>query len=832
MISQPPIEDPSRAEILAAALRATRRIAPLWPLQGFVAVNPFLGLADHRFAEAARAMAASAGARLTMPRAFYAKAIRGGRITALDLADALAEAEDGGDLPADGEALRAAALAPDPDVAPRPLPTVADVAGAATGRDWAGFVTDRLSAWAAAFFDAGQAAWRSPWRDLGPYAAWRAEALVDRTPETMGLAGFRRAVGGLPGDASDALEVATRRIGMPAAALEAYGHRLLMTIGGWSGHARQRVWESELHGRPDASLLELLAIRLAWEAALLDCLADAPAVEMAWHAALGAYATSPASHPALAVDCLLQLAYERAWQRELAARFRARPEAAPAERPAVQAVFCIDVRSEVFRRALERAAPEVETIGFAGFFGLAIDYVPFGEMAGRAQCPVLLRPGVTIRETVRDAGPAEALGLLACHRLRRRAAGAWSAFRQAAVSSFAFVEAMGLTFLGRLARDGLGPALPASVAAGGGDPVLAGRLEPSLEPGSLAGRATGIDIEGRVRMAAAVLEAMGLRDGLARLVLLAGHGSTTTNNPYGSGLDCGACGGHAGEANARVAARLLNDPSVRAGLALRGIAVPADTVFVGGLHDTTTDALRILDPRDVPASHAADLARLVAWLAAAGELARGERAPALRLSTDRPIDAQMRARSRDWSEVRPEWGLAGCAAFVAAPRHRTRDIDLGGRAFLHSYDWRRDEGFRTLELVMTAPMVVASWISLQYYGSTVDNRVFGAGNKVLHNVVGRLGVIEGNGGDLRAGLPWQAVHDGERLVHEPLRLTVVIEAPITAINEVIARHGTVRQLADHGWLHLLALDDDGLIGQRYVGGLEWAPMRAAMAEAA
>jgi uncharacterized protein YbcC (UPF0753/DUF2309 family) len=416
--------------------------------------------------------------------------------------------------------------------------------------------------------------------------------------------------------------------------------------------------------------------------------------------------------------------------------------------------------------------------------------------------------------------------------LRRRAAGAWSAFRQAAVSSFAFVEAMGLTFLGRLARDGLGPALPASVAAGGGDPVLAGRLEPSLEPGSLAGRATGIDIEGRVRMAAAVLEAMGLRDGLARLVLLAGHGSTTTNNPYGSGLDCGACGGHAGEANARVAARLLNDPSVRAGLALRGIAVPADTVFVGGLHDTTTDALRILDPRDVPASHAADLARLVAWLAAAGELARGERAPALRLSTDRPIDAQMRARSRDWSEVRPEWGLAGCAAFVAAPRHRTRDIDLGGRAFLHSYDWRRDEGFRTLELVMTAPMVVASWISLQYYGSTVDNRVFGAGNKVLHNVVGRLGVIEGNGGDLRAGLPWQAVHDGERLVHEPLRLTVVIEAPITAINEVIARHGTVRQLADHGWLHLLALDDDGLIGQRYVGGLEWAPMRAAMAEAA
>ena len=45
----------------------------------------------------------------------------------------------------------------------------------------------------------------------------------------------------------------------------------------------------------------------------------------------------------------------------------------------------------------------------------------------------------------------------------------------------------------------------------------------------------------------------------ARLVLLAGHGSSTVNNPYATGLDCGACGGHTGEANARVAAGLEDE---------------------------------------------------------------------------------------------------------------------------------------------------------------------------------------------------------------------------------------------------------------------------------
>jgi uncharacterized protein YbcC (UPF0753/DUF2309 family) len=267
------------------------------------------------------------------------------------------------------------------------------------------------------------------------------------------------------------------------------------------------------------------------------------------------------------------------------------------------------------------------------------------------------------------------------------------------------------------------------------------------------------------------------------------------------------------------------------GLRATGLTLPGDTVFLAGLHDTTTDHVRIFDEDQVPASHRADLARLKSHLEAAGRLARAERAPALDVPPAEPADAAIRRRSRDWSQVRPEWGLAGCAAFVAAPRSRTAGLDLQGRVFLHSYDWRADRDYRVLELVLTAPVVVASWISLQYYGSTVDNAAFGSGNKALHNVVGALGVLEGGGGDLRTGLPWQSVHDGRRLVHEPLRLTVAIEAPLDAMNAVLARHPDVRALADNGWLHLWALDGRG-VSHTYRGGLCWTPARAASAAAA
>jgi hypothetical protein len=172
-----------------------------------------------------------------------------------------------------------------------------------------------------------------------------------------------------------------------------------------------------------------------------------------------------------------------------------------------------------------------------------------------------------------------------------------------------------------------------------------------------------------------------------------------------------------------------------------------------------------------------------------------------------PLLCALRQNADDWAQTRPEWGLANNAAFVIAPRKRTLGVNLQGRCFLHDYDPRRDEDGNLLEQIMTAPMIVTNWINMQYYASTVDNKRYGSGNKTLHNVVGgRIGVFEGNGGDLRIGLPWQSLNDGEHWQHTPLRLTVVIEAPREAIDRVIARHAMVRQLVHNRWLYLMRLD--------------------------
>ena len=271
-------------------------------------------------------------------------------------------------------------------------------------------------------------------------------------------------------------------------------------------------------------------------------------------------------------------------------------------------------------------------------------------------------------------------------------------------------------------------------------------------------------------------------------------------------------------------AALLNDSQVQAGLVPQGIEIPADTLFLGALHDTTTDAVTLYADDHPSARDQSDIRQAKVWLEAAGVISRGERALRLPRAAG---EGSLTRRSRDWAEVRPEWALAGCKAFIAAPRRRTAGKTLEGRAFLHDYDWKADKDFGVLELILTAPVVVASWISLQYYGSTVAPAVFGAGNKLLHNVTGGVGVVEGNGGVMRAGLPWQSVHDGERYVHEPLRLSVCIEAPREAMTEILKWHEGIRALFDNRWLHLFALDDAGRMAWRYTGDLQWTAMSVA-----
>lgn len=529
-----------------------------------------------------------------------------------------------------------------------------------------------------------------------------------------------------------------------------------------------------------------------------------------------------ATQRALAADLVLQRAFEKAYQRQLFERLAGQQVAKPAESKRVQAAFCIDVRSEIFRRALETVTDAAETIGFAGFFGFPIEYVHLGDTHGGAQCPVLLTPQFVIGESVSGEPDAKIAAIAKQRMINQRLAKAWRMFKLGPISCFGFVGPVGLAYVKNLVMDTLGRGRPVPHPAKFGlDTRTYERLSPRLDLHAIGGRMAGMTLEQRLNAAEGGLKGMSLTNNFARIVLLAGHGSTTVNNPHATGLDCGACGGHTGEANARVAVQILNDPKVRAGLKERGIVIPDDTVFVAGLHDTTTDDVTLFDKNQIPVSHTDDIKQLEADLAAAGRLARMERSALLKIGADVDVNNAVRRRSRDWSQVRPEWGLAGCAAFIAAPRERTTGVDLGGRSFLHSYDWRQDDGFGVLELIMTAPMIVASWINLQYYGSTVDNQFFGSGNKTLHNIVGTLGVLEGNTGDLRVGLPWQSVHDGENYIHEPLRLHVMIEAPIDAMTEIITKHEQVRQLLDNGWIYLFALGDTGKVTHGYVGGLNW-----------
>ncbi len=787
-------------DLATAVDHAARAIPPVWPLASSVAVNPFLGQTDEDLATVAARLARVAGTAVTMPRSWYQERIANGEIIDQDLIDALAIAPLE-QRPANLAALKAAVHFPTPDISA--LPTVADLAAEASGIDWPGVIAERFGAWAAGYLDEGQALWAAP-SGRGAYAAWRAVATHDLTPEILGLSGFATHVSEAPEAAADATASVVQGLGLSAEAAQTYFHQMLMTLGGWAQYARYRLWQAELGGGTDATITDFLAIRLTWEAALFDRYENQIAAR--WRSVVAAHAVPVKPTLEHVLDSILQEASERAAQRKLAETIAVPGIATIDSRPVLQAAFCIDVRSEVFRRALESINPAIQTLGFAGFFGLTAAHRRFASDVSELRLPVLLNPGLTSSSGGPDDAEADQSA-----RFKARAKRAWGRFKLAAVSSFAFVEATGPLYISKLVVDALGLR---------GTPVPndpAPRPDPALDLGA------------RTTAAETVLRAMSLTTNFARVVVLAGHGANVVNNPHASGLHCGACGGYSGEVNARLLASLLNDAEVRTGLGPQGIDVPADTLFVAGLHDTTTDAVTLYAEDCVSAAHATDLNDAKTWFAAAGKIARSERALRLPHATG---EGSLVKRSRDWAEVRPEWALASCKAFIAAPRRRTAGKSLEGRAFLHDYDWKDDKGFGVLELILTAPVVVASWISLQYYGSTVAPAVFGGGNKLLHNVVGGIGVVEGNGGVLRAGLPWQSVHDGENFVHEPLRLSVCIEAPREAMTDILKRHPGVRALFDNRWLHLFALDETGRMAWRYTGDLEWASIIEKEASAA
>ena len=796
---------------------ACARVAPTWPLDRFIAVNPFWGRVDKPFTQVSAEILASSGSRLLMPRAWYRREVLEARLRDAHLATAI---EQSGSRTTLGH-LRAILEADEP-VVPR-RSRVVDVVDAS--RDlvhevsFRDFVTNSVSQFCAAYFDEGQAA-LGPDRHGGLYASFRRQALSDQGPELlMGLRGYREAARGLPSTARATIERALVELDVRAGDIEGYLGCLLLDQNGWASVCAYRRWTARLDGGDDDSIVDLLAIRLAWEWLLHQ--AGGSAVARRWQMAMASWQEiDKAALASQADDWLLQRAVELAWEERLLRSLPSGLASARPASPAVHAVFCIDVRSEVFRRALEATTPSVQTLGFAGFFGLPVEYLPVGASEARPQLPGLLAPLFRVTEPGLDAGVAE-------RRARRLDIDrSFRAFKGGAVSTYTFVEAMGLTYATALLSESLGRGHRSNPSSAGLRAEEAARSRPRLTH-TAAGEP--LALEARRDLAARMLRAMSMTRDFGRLVLLAGHGSESRNNPHAAGLDCGACCGQTGEVNARAAAALLNDPEVRRGLDSRGICVPRATHFLAGLHNTTTDDVVLFDLDELPASHAGDVETLRSWLQDAGARARRERAGRLGLDAmaDSDVDRAIRKRARDWAELRPEWGLANNACFIAAPREQCRHLNLEGRSFLHEYRFEEDADFSILELIMTAPMVVAHWINAQYYASTVDNLRYGSGNKVLHNVVGgHLGVFEGNGGDLRIGLPLQSLHDGKQWMHTPLRLSVFLAAPRDAITAVLQKHDKVRALVDNGWLFLFQLDASEGAAYAHVNG-RWVRRSAA-----
>ncbi|STX81193.1 putative transmembrane protein [Legionella busanensis] len=475
-------------------------------------------------------------------------------------------------------------------------------------------------------------------------------------------------------------------------------------------------------------------------------------------------------------------------------------------RPAAQLVFCIDVRSEPFRRHLEPLGA-YETLGFAGFFGIPARIHDVNSNTYKESCPVLLKPRYDIEEKpLASALPCvkkAKQGKARFHLLKKTYYGLKYNFS----TPFALVETLGawcgLTMLTKT----LAPRLTDKACTS-----ISNRFMPSLPTKpiiqmSSANSVYGIAPAEQAFYGEAVLKMMGLTQNFAKLIVFCGHRSSTQNNPYASALDCGACGGNHGGSNAKILAAILNNPPVRETLAKRGIIIPDDTFFYAAEHDTTTDEVTLFEADLGLHAHQTLLDELRDDLNLARHLNAQARCQTLGVTkTSHSIQTTL-TRSSDWAEVRPEWGLARNAAFIVGPRQLTKPINLDGRCFLHSYDWTQDKEGSALETILTAPMVVAEWINTQYLFSTLDNVLYGSGSKITQNVTGLLGMMQGNGSDLMHGLPLQSVKStDEEAYHEPQRLLTVVYAPRTRVSAIIARQDSLKTLFFNGWVNLVVIE--------------------------
>lgn len=499
------------------------------------------------------------------------------------------------------------------------------------------------------------------------------------------------------------------------------------------------------------------------------------------------------------------------------------PEALPkpTQTPEAQLVFCMDDREEAIRRHLEEIAPQIETLGVAGVFGLPNNW----RALGASNTLKLAQPVVTaVHEFQEVPDPAEPITAVQAFRQRQQRLRGVSLFKShtlrqgllgsaaalPAFGTFALAELLGRSFApgqyqqlsNRLGERVLRP-VKARVQYTASETDLATRVAPSAEHNQL-----GLTLEEKVGKIATFLKMAGFTNGFARLVCLMAHRARHLNNPHLLAYGCGACSGRFGGPNARAFAGSINEPEVRAELAARHqIHIPPTCWFMAAEHDTSSDQIDWLDVDLLPASHRDDFRHVQAHLAQAAELSAHERCRKF-ASAPAGLDAaaalrHVQGRVASPDQARAELGHQGCAVAFIGRRSMSQYRFWDRRSFLISYDAAQDPDGMVLESQLLGNGVVGVGISLDYYFSRIQNGYLGSGSKITHNMVGAFGVMEGASSDLRTGLAQQMTE-----LHEPMRLLAVLEAPVALVEAIYLRQPYLRMLLDNAWLLLAVKEPD------------------------
>lgn len=474
------------------------------------------------------------------------------------------------------------------------------------------------------------------------------------------------------------------------------------------------------------------------------------------------------------------------------------------ESKSFQALFCIDDRECSLRRYVENADDACETFGTPGFFGVEFYFQPDKGKFFTKLCPAPVTPKFLIKETgiknnlKKDAHFAQHSHSLFGGWLITQTLGFWSALRlflnvfrpsvsPASASSFRHMDKQGnlsVEFHGKYSEDGL--------QIGFKTDEMASRLE-------------------------ALLKSIGLVKDFAPIVYLIGHGSSSVNNPHYSAYDCGACSGRPGSVNARVMAYMANHPEARNILSSKGINIPAETIFIGGLHDTTRDEIEFFDTENLKAELSLLHKQHVKVFDYSLKLNARERSRRLETTqTTGPIEKvheRMKRRSVSLFEPRPELNHATNALCIVGRRELSKHLFLDRRSFLNSFDYTVDPEGNYLFNILNAVAPVCGGINLEYYFSRVDNARLGAGTKLPHNVMGLFGVANGIDGDLRTGLPSQMIE-----VHDPVRLMVIVEHFPEIILNTIQRSEATYQWFINQWIHLIAVHPETKKLFRFING--------------